>query len=125
MRRWRDERGAVATTELVILFPVVLGLVWLALSAALFFYSRSVATAAAQAGAMAGAAERAGVADCEAAAAQMASAAGDALQNVTIRCSRTATRVQVTVTGRSLSLVPGWSPQLSQTVAVPVERLTR
>ncbi len=39
-------------------------------------------------------------------------------------CNRTATTATATVTGAALSLVPGWAPTVTQTVAVAVERIS-
>ena len=120
----RDERGS-ASVQLVMILPVMLSLVWAAVGAAMFFYGRTTAIAAAQAGATAGAAEDGTVAQCRAAAADMVARVGDALQQVTITCRRTPTTVTVTITGATLSLLPGWTPTLTQTATVPIERLTR
>jgi hypothetical protein len=38
---------------------------------------------------------------------------------------RSATTATVTVTGTSLSVIPGWSPAVSQSASVPVERITQ
>ena len=120
----RDERGS-ASVQLVMILPVMLSLVWAAVGAAMFFYGRTTAIAAAQAGATAGAAEHGTDAQCRAAAADMVARVGDALQQVTIICRRTPTTVTVTITGATLSLLPGWTPTLTQTATVPIERLTR
>jgi hypothetical protein len=61
---------------------------------------------------------------CEQAAARFVASLGDALSNVTVTCRRTATTAAATVTGTSLSLLPGWAPTITQTVAVPVERVS-
>ena len=49
---------------------------------------------------------------------------GDAISDVTITCNRNATTATATVTGATLSLVPGWAPTVTQTVAVAVERIS-
>lgn len=122
--RLRDERGA-ASVELVLLFPVLLGLLWVAMSAAMFYYGRTAAVTAAQAGAAAAAAENSVLADCRTAVTGLTGRLGDTLTNVRVTCTRTATEVRVTVTGSTLSLVPGWQPQVTQTATQPRERITR
>lgn len=122
--RLRDERGA-ASVELVVLFPVLLTLLWVAMSAAMFYYGRTAAITAAQTGAAAAAAETSTLADCRSAVTGLTNRLGDTLSNVRITCTRTATQVQVTVTGTTLSLVPGWQPQVTQTATQPRERITR
>lgn len=120
----RGERGSTSI-EMVFVMPLLILIVWIGLGAAMFYYGRSAAIAAAQSGATAGAAEHGTEADCQAAAADLISRVGDALQQVTVACTRTGTNVTATISGATLSLVPGWSPILSQSASVPVERLTR
>lgn len=119
----RDDRGSTSV-ELAILFPLLLGVLWLTMSAAMFFYGRTAALSIAQAGATAGAARHASLADCRSAAAELAARVGDALGSLTIDCRRTATTVTTTVTGATLSLVPGWAPTVTQLAVVVVERVT-
>lgn len=122
-RRAVDERGSVSA-QLVVLLPLMMLIVWIAMSAAMFYYGRTAALSSAQSGAVAGAAENGTNADCHAAAIDLLGRVGDALQNATVTCTRTATTVTATVTGTTLSLVPGWSPTVSQTATAPVERIT-
>jgi Flp pilus assembly protein TadG len=118
-------RGA-ASVELAITFPAVLLLVMTLIQAALWFYARSVALGAAQEGAREGRVQPASTARAEAAAEGfLAQTASDLLtgRNVTVTGSPTA--IEVTVSGRSLSLFPGlsgWS--VTQTAVGPVERPT-
>lgn len=120
----RDERGS-ASVQLVMILPVMLSLVWAAVGAAMFFYGRAAAIAAAQAGATAAAAEGGTVQQCHTAAAALAGKVGDAIRDISITCNRSPTTATVTVSGTTLSLLPGWSPTVTQTAIAPVERLTR
>ena len=49
----------------------------------------------------------------------------DVLPGAHMTGGRSATTATVTVTGTSLSVIPGWSPAVSQSASVPVERITR
>lgn len=118
-----DERGSL-TIELVILLPALLLVVWAALSVALLHHGRSAALTAAHTGARAGAALGGTEASCQAAAADLLARAGDALVRSKTTCQRGAGEVTVSVSGMTLSLVPGWAPTVSQSVAVPIERVT-
>lgn len=124
MRRLgRGERGA-ATVEVVLLFPAMILMVWIALGAGMYHWGRTAALNAAQTGAAAAAAEDGTIADCARAAQDMAARVGDALSDLRVSCSLTATTATATVSGSVLSLVPGWTPSLTLTATVPVERIT-
>lgn len=110
--------------ETVILFPIMILTVWIAMGAAMFHWGRTVAINAAQTGAVAAAAENGTIADCQQAALDMAGRAGDALSGVRVSCTVSATLVSATVSASVLSLVPFWSPALTQTATVPMERIT-
>jgi Flp pilus assembly protein TadG len=97
------------TLEIAVLAPVLLLLVFSVVQAGLWAYARSLALAAAQEGAAAGAAYGAGAQDGVRRARQFATAtAGDSLRDVDVgSAGSTATTVAVEVTGRSLSVLPG------------------
>lgn len=123
-RRRPDERGA-ASIELVILLPAIFAVLFLGMQAALYFHARTIAIATAQEGARAAGAENGTSGDgSRAAAAYLADVGGDALESTHVRVSRTATTASVTITGRSLSVLPGWRPTVRQEATVTVERLT-
>jgi len=123
-RRWaRDERGS-ATIEMVLLFPVVMGILWLALQGGIAYYGRTVALAAAESGARAAAVENGTSAACFQAANTMLGAAADALVDTSVSCNRSATAVTVTVTGEAMSVGPWTVPPVSMTAELPVERIT-
>ena len=117
------ERGSVSV-QMVLLMPTLLLVVWLALGAAMYFYGRATALAAAQAGAAAGAAQHGTTADCVRTATDQAVRAGDALVGLHVTCQVRAQTVTATVSGSTLSLVPGWEPVTSQSASVPVEAVS-
>lgn len=123
--RRHGEWGSVSI-ELIILLPALFALMFLGMQAALFYHARTTAIAAAQEGARAAGVEHGRTADGTAAAnAFINEAGGDGvLQNTTTAVSRTATTATVTVTGFSLTVIPGWHVRITQSATVPVERLT-
>ena len=124
-RRRTRERGA-ATVELVILLPALFAVLFLGMQAALFYHARTVAIAAAQEGARAAGAENGTVSDGIAAASSFIADAGgtDVLRRSSTTANRATTTVTVTVSGQSLSVIPGWNPVVTQSASLPVERLT-
>jgi Flp pilus assembly protein TadG len=110
----------------VILLPALFALMFLGMQAALFYHARTTAIAAAQEGARAAGAEHGRTSDGTAAATAFINQAGGdgVLQNTSTTVSRTTTTATVTVTGFSLSVIPGWHVRITQTATVPVERLT-
>jgi len=99
---------------------------FLGMQAALYYHARSVAIAAAQEGARAASAETGTKMEGIAAADDFVSTAGgdDVLTAVSVTADRTTTNVTVTVVGHSLSVIPGWSPTITQSASLPVERAT-
>lgn len=118
--------GGSATVELVVLFPALLGLIFIVVQAGLHYYARSVALAAAQEGARAAAVQGATAGTGQAAAqAFVARAGAELLGGSSTTSTRSATEVTVTVTGRSISLVPGYPGfPISQQASAPVERVS-
>jgi Flp pilus assembly protein TadG len=123
--RLREERGSVSI-ELVILLPALFAVMFLGMQAALLYHARTTAIAAAQEGARAAGVEHGRGSDGTAAANAFINEAGgdDVLTNTSTTVSRTATTATVTVTGFSLSVIPGWHVRITQSATVPVERLT-
>ena len=121
----RDDRGSVSI-ELVILLPALFAVLFLGMQAALYYHARTVAIAAAQEGARAAGTETGTRSDgVEAANGFVAEAGGDdVLVGANSTADRTATTVTVTVSGHSLSVIPGWTPKVVQTASLPTERLT-
>ena len=119
------ERGSVSM-QVVILLPLLFSIMFLGLQAALFYHARTVAIAAAQEGARAAGSETGSAAEGIAAAAAFIAAAGggDVIEGASVSGSRSAATATVTVSGTSLSVLLGWSPRVTQSATVPVERLT-
>jgi len=120
------ERGS-ASIQLVFLLPALFTVMFLGMQAALYYHARTVAIAAAQEGARAAAAETGTTSRGTAAARDFVADAGgdDVLTEVSVNGTRSATTAIVTVRGRSMSVLPGWSPLLQQSATAPVERLTK
>ena len=120
------DRGSV-TLELAIVFPVLLLIVTALIQYALWFHARSLALAAAQQGvSVARAYDSTPAAGRDSALAFVADHGSDSLLAASATASRPAAgQVQVVVTGRSLSLLPGMGGiAVSQSAAGPVERFT-
>ena len=118
--------AGVATVQLVILMPALFTLMFTAMQAALVYHGRTVAIAAAEQGAQAAATQNGTTTDGRTAATGFVTAAGGdgVLAAVRVTATRTATTATVTVTGTTLSVVPGWTPTITQSATAPVERLT-
>lgn len=124
-RRVRNDHGSVSVS-LVILMPALFAVMFLGMQAALYYHARSVAIAAAQEGAREAGGEY-GTRDNGIRVAYdfLADAGGkDVMTGTSVTGSRTATTATVTVTGVSLSVIPGWHVRVTQSASVPVERLT-
>ncbi|MGH9248518.1 MAG: TadE family protein [Acidimicrobiales bacterium] len=123
--RRQGERGSVSV-ELVILLPALFAVMFLGMQAALFYHARTVAIAAAQEGAHAAGGENGTESDGITAANAFITDAGgdDVLSGTSTTANRAAATVTVTVTGHSLSVIPGWNPVIVQSASLPVERLT-
>lgn len=119
-----DERGSASVSMLLIFPPVLVTLLLITISAGLYYYGGNAAVTIAQTGASAAAAERGSTAACERAASQLAGQLSRAIHDVSVRCSRGATTVTVTVTGTPVSLVSVWAPTVTHTATVAVERVT-
>jgi Flp pilus assembly protein TadG len=110
----------------VILLPALFAVLFLGMQAALFYHARTVAIAAAQEGARAAGAETGTPSNGVQAATDFVAEAGgaDVLPGASASVERTAATVTVTVTGHSLSVIPGWTPRVVQSASLPIERLT-
>lgn len=118
-----DERGSVSV-QMVLAWPLLMLILFGGMGAAMYAYGRTTALSAAQSGAAVYAAENGTQNDCELAALDLAHRVGDALEDPQVVCSRTGDYVTVTMSGRVLSLVPGWQPSVTQAAQAPVERAT-
>ena len=120
------ERGS-SSIQMVMLMPALFSIMFLGMQGALYYHARTVAIAAAQEGARAAGSQNGTAADGVSVASSFVSDAGgkDVLPGAHMTGGRSATTTTVTVTGTSLSVIPGWSPAVSQSASVPVERITR
>ena len=120
------ERGS-SSIQMVMLMPALFSIMFLGMQGALYYHARTVAIAAAQEGARAAGSQNGTAAEGVSAASSFVSDAGgkDVLPGAHMTGGRSATTATVTVTGTSLSVIPGWSPAVSQSASVPVERITR
>lgn len=125
-RRSRPERGSVSI-QMVLLMPVLFGVMFLGMQAALYYHARAVALAAAQEGAREAASENGSQhSGLGTARTFLADAGGnDVMTSTRVSGNRTSTTATVTVTGRSLSVIPGWQVTVQQSASAPVERLTK
>ncbi len=110
----------------MILLPALFALMFLGMQAALFYQARTVAIAAAQEGARAAGAEHGRESDGLGAADDFITEAGgdDVLTRAQVTVNRTTAIATVTVSGFSMSVIPGWKVRITQSATVPVERLT-
>ena len=104
-----ERDGGSASLEIAILAPALLLLTFVVVQAGLWFYARNLALAAAQEGVTAGRAYNApATAGPVRARAFLAEQAGDSLTGTTVSSAgTTGAVVRITVTGHSLSVLPG------------------
>ncbi|CCH75950.1 TadE family protein [Nostocoides japonicum T1-X7] len=121
-----NERGSTSV-QMVLLMPALFAVMFLGMQGALFYHARTVALAAAQEGVRTAAGlDGTGAAGSQDAYAFVDAAGGDdVLIGARVIASRSATNATVTVSGRSLSVVPGWRPTVTQSASAPVERITQ
>lgn len=118
----RNERGLSSGVQVAVLFPVAFSILLLALQWAFFSWAGATALAAAQDGARVAA----GFQGSAAAGSQTATRGADngSLTEVDVAVDRGAAQTAVTVSGRAVSVVPGWAPLVTKSAEVPTERLT-
>ena len=122
--RGRGQVGS-ATLELTVIFPAVLLLIFGIVQAAVWYHGRTLAMLAAQDGlrvvqALDGSAEAGRSQTSEALA---DNGATGFLTDPRVTATRTPTSATVTVTARSVALLPGVSLPVSQRASGPVERI--
>jgi Flp pilus assembly protein TadG len=127
--RIRHDDAGVATLELVVIFPVLLLVLFGVFQGALYFHGRNVLLAAAEQGVRAARLDsqpdRAATAVQQAR--QFLSDTGELknLTGLTITPVVDGAQVRLTITARTVSLLPGVpGPQVSQTAAGSIERFT-
>jgi Flp pilus assembly protein TadG len=118
------ERGGGGTSlAWVIVMPVILLVAFTGVQAGIWYYGRVLALHAAQEAVLAGRVDPVSTARAQQRAQQfLADAAGDWITAPTVEASSDGNTVRVTVTGQSLTIVPGLTLSISQTAAGGVER---
>jgi Flp pilus assembly protein TadG len=120
--RLRGQSG-IATTEAVLVTPVLLLLVMLVIQFGLWFHAQHVAQAAAEEGARAArSASGSASAGQERSEAFLDQAGPTIITDRVVTASRTADIVTVQVHGRSVNVVPGIALPINATATSPVER---
>ena len=121
----RAERGSTSIA-MVLLMPALFAVMFLGMQAALYYHARSIALAGAQEGARAAGAED-GTTSAGIAAAHdyLTATAGDSLSATRVTGSRSTTTATVTVRGTPLTVIPLWTPPVTQSATVTVERITQ
>lgn len=127
-QKWRSDSG-VATLELVVIFPVLLLLLFGIFQGALYFHGRNVLLAAAEQGVRAARLDaqpdRAATAVQQARQFLLDTGELKNLSGLTFTPTVEAGQVRLTITARTVSLLPGVpGPQVSQTAAGSIERFT-
>lgn len=123
-RRRHDDRG-LASVEWAILAPLLLFVIFAAIQAGAWSHARNVALSAASACAEHSRGLSASTSQGQASASSIATQSG-AFDSVGVSISRGGTQVRCTVSGRAVTVinVAGFG-QISQTAALPTERITR
>ena len=109
---------------MVILLPALFALMFLGMQAALMYQGRAVALAAAQEGAREAASETGTAVSGIRTAESFVAASTSGLTGTVVVGQRTATEATITVSATTQSVVPGWSPTITQSASLPVERVT-
>lgn len=120
----REQRGSLSV-QMVVIMPLLFLIAFTGLQAGLYFYGRSAALSAAATGAAAAAPDGGTTTECQQAAEALLTSLGDVLTDPRIACTRTATTTTVDVTGATLSVIPGWTPRVTQRAVQQTERVTR
>lgn len=123
-RATESERGSL-TLETAVIFPAVMMLIFGVIQGALYYHAADVARHAAYAAVNAASSHTGSEGTGHAAASSFITQLGgeNVLAGSTISVTRSAEVASATVTGRSVSLVPGLElPLISQSAQAPVER---
>lgn len=120
--RTHDEEG-IATTEAVLVTPVLLFLTMLVVQFGLWFHAQHVAQAAAEEGARAARAENGSATTGQTRAEVFLDQAGPTIiTGRAVTATRTANVVTVEIHGRSVNVVPGFTLPVNATATSPIER---
>lgn len=123
LRRWaeKSERGSTSI-QMVVLMPALFSVLFLGLQAALYYHASTVAGAAAQDGARVAASyASSGIAAGTTTALSALHQSHGSLQNYTVVGTAGADGPAVTVTGNSLSLIPGLTLSVTRSASLPWE----
>ncbi|NLI85083.1 MAG: pilus assembly protein [Propionibacterium sp.] len=124
VRRWaeKSERGSTSI-QMVVLMPALFSVLFLGLQAALYYHASTVAGAAAQDGARVAASydNSSGIAAGTTTALSALDQSHGSLQNYTVVGTAGAYGPTVTVTGNSLSLIPGLTLSVTRSASLPWE----
>lgn len=116
-----NERGS-ASIQMVMLMPALFAVLFLGLQAALYYYAATVAGGAAQDGARVAAAYGSGGAPAGAAAATSSlDQSHGSLQNYSVTHTSDGFGPQITVSGESLSVIPGMVFTVTRSASLPWE----
>src|SRR5699024_5969718 len=113
-----------STSQMGSILPVLCSAKLLGMQAALMYQGRTLAVAAAQAGARDAAARRGTLAQRVSTGDPFLSSSHAGLSGTSVTGSRTSTRADITVTTYTTSVIPGWTPKITQSASMPVERVT-
>lgn len=119
--RQRADRGGGPVEFAVLALPILV-LTFVVAQAALVFYARSTALAAATQGANAARAYNAPTNAGVVKANDFLADVGNGLQNPVVTFSTTGTEVTITVTGQARTIIPGLSFTVTHSASGPVER---
>jgi Flp pilus assembly protein TadG len=127
LRRWRRDDGGSVSIEIMVLFPALLTLFLLLLQVGFWWHARAIALSAAREGVSSGRLENAPAGAGDAAARTfVANNGGGALLDWNVSEADSGERVQVTVTGQPMRILPlpGIDWAISQTAVGARERFT-
>lgn len=125
-RRWcRSTARRGSTVAFVVLLPTAMIMLFLGIQGALYYHARTVAVAAAEE-ALKQAASQYGNGGTGTAAgyAFIAQAGATTLQGPIVATTRSQQEATVSITGKSISLLPFWHPIVHIDMRRPVERIT-
>jgi Flp pilus assembly protein TadG len=124
-RRRGPDRGST-TLEFAILIPGVLVMMFLCIQIALYSYARSVALTAAEQGVNAQRAYGAKTGAGKTKATTFITNQGNTLSNIKVTTTMVGGEIRITVTGTSLSVIPGVKGYtVSQSASGPIEKFSR
>lgn len=119
----RRGEGGIATTEAVLVTPVLLLLVMTVFQFGVWYHAQHVATAAAEEGARTARAVRGTTSAGQARAEAFLDQAGPTIvKNRTVAATRTGETVRVTVHGTAVAVIPGLHLSVDAMATSPVER---